>query len=421
MNYHAASGRGINTKEIKKTKVLSYKLTLNWKISSMYLVLFIFIVTFGIAIFFAQVGVTINNRNAVSEGEFRWNKYYFISFVILTLFLGTRDGVGRDFYGYQDNYNYNGGKLFEFGKTAEFGYTWLTNILRNLNFDYSSLFLVTSFITILLLFKSFKNFYQLLPIGILMFFVGGTFVFIINGVRQGIAILALYNAIRYVGIEENIKNDLKNLYRFMFYITIGALFHYSILIFIPLFFLMHERFLSLFNSLILSIIIISGFFINASSFLNIYSKNLINIVGIFKNHSDLTTNIVEVGGFHIGAMVILLINLIPILLYNKISKTFPTSRRYFVLFAFGTGLMYAFSQFLLIGRVIIYLTCLNMFVYAFSYKYLKKQNKQKLIFVSINILIFLFLFVKFIYLMPQFMELQILKYDFSLWFIHLTK
>ena len=168
----------------------------------------------------------------------------FSSLVLLTLFIGTREGVGRDFYSYKSSFEF-GRQAFEFGESFELGFIWLTNILHFLKLDYHSLFLATSFITVFLLFKSFKNAYQLLPIGILIFIVGGMYTFIINGVRQGIAMMAFYNALRYISWDRGIKEKLKNFFWFLFYIIIGALFHYSIVIFIPLFFILQKRFLAL--------------------------------------------------------------------------------------------------------------------------------------------------------------------------------
>jgi len=376
--------------------------------------------TFFVVILFSQFGVIVNERDINSNGEFRWNRYYFVSFIILTLFIGTREGVGRDFYTYIENY-YTEGQIFEAIESREFGYIWLSNILHFFNLDYHSFFLATSFITVLLLFNSFKNFYQLLPIGILLFFIGGMFGFVINGVRQGIAMMAFYNALRFISWDEVKKNELEKFFWFSFYIAVGALFHYSIIAFIPFYFILQKRFLSLFNPLILSIIVISGFFINANSFLANFSNSVVKLISLFKNRSDLTSNILELGGFHIGAFFILLVNLAPFLFFNKVTKESPAARLYFVLFAIGTGLMYAFSQYLLIHRIILYLSFCSIFVYPYTYFYFKRQSQQNFNYLFLNISILSFLLVKFIYSLPEFMESDILKNNFSLWFIPLIK
>ncbi|MDD4969988.1 MAG: EpsG family protein [Paludibacter sp.] len=379
----------------------------------------IYFFTFSIVIFFSYLGVRENNREVTVVGHFRWNKFYFLSLLTLTIFLGTRDGVGVDFYSYKDGYE-NGTQLFEFGESTEIGQIWLTDILNFFKLDYHSFFIATSFITVLLLFNSFKNFYHLLPIGILIFFVGGMYNFDINGVRQGIAMMAFFNSLRFIKWDGNVKEKLKNTIWFSFYLTIGALFHYSIFIFVPLIFILNKRFLSIFNSRILIILVFIGFFINSVSFLGIFANSFADLFPKYEYYTDLDL-MTEVSGFHLGAVFILIANLIPLIFYNKIKSEFPDSPKYFVLYAFGTGMMYAFSEYMVVGRVILYFSLCNIFVFAYTISYFKKYSREYLKFKFLNFSIIGYYIVLFVYSIPKFMEIQIITDYFSLWFIPLTK
>jgi len=379
----------------------------------------IYFFTFSIVVLLSYLGVKENNKEVSNDGKLKWNIYYFLSFALITIFLGTRDGVGVDFFSYKDGFE-NGSQLFEFGESTELGQIWITDILHFLNLDYHSFFIVTSFITVLLLFNSFKNFYYLLPTGIFIFFVGGMYNFDINGIRQGIAMMAFFNALRFINWEGGKKKILEDIFWFSFYIVLGALFHYSIFIFIPFIFILNKKFLSIFNSRNLIVIVFLGFFFNSVSYLEVFANTFADIFPKYEYYTDLDL-MTEVGGFHLGAIFILIANLIPLIYYNKIKNEFPESAKYFVLYALGTGLMYAFSEYMVVGRAILYLSLCNIFVFSYSIQYFKSLGKYILSYRILSISIIAFYIVLFIYSIPKFIEVQIVENDYSFWFIPLTK
>lgn len=387
-------------------------------------ILFIYALTFTFTILLSYYGVLINDKNDVIRGSFLWNRYYILSFTVLTLFIGTREGIGYDFYSYKEAFE-NGGQIFEFGESSEIGYIWLTDFLHFLDFDYHSFFLLTSLITIFLFFKSFKNDYQLLPIGIFIFFVGGMYDFVINGIRQGIAVMAFYNALRYVALDTgNFNSKSKNFFWYCFYFAIGGLFHYSIFVFFPLIFILNKKFLSLFNSRILISIVFLGFFINSASLFNAFSSLLIDLIPKYEVYANPEFSLKrEVGGFGIGAVIILFLNLLPLFFFDKIKKEYPNSCKYFVLYAIGTCMMYAFFEYMLVSRILIYMSLCNMFVFSYTFSYLKKKGRSdsNIVYILLNILIVSMLSFMYIYTIPAFMELHIIKKDYSLLFIPLAK
>lgn len=376
----------------------------------------IFFLTSLFAIAFSILGVkknTITTRN----DKFHWNIYYLISLIILVIFIGTRDGVGVDFYNYVFIFD-SGTEPFRFGESAEVGNIWLIRLLHSIGLNHSSYFLITSFLTLWLFFTSFRFFYKFIPIGILFFIIGGFYEFTINGIRQGVAMMAFYNALQYLRFESVLKRRLLDIGTFFFFILIGSLFHYSILIFIPLVLIMNKAFISVFNSIILIIIVIAGFFIDSVSLLNTFSNSIIEIFPRYEYYTNLNDRLRDFGNFGIGAFLILLVNIVPLLFYNKIKKAYPETAKYFILFAFGTSLMYAFSKYMMADRIILYLSMCSVYVFPCTYLYLKKSVWLNLL---INKVVFIFLIVKFIYVLPLFVEIQIPKQNFSLWFISMSK
>jgi hypothetical protein len=162
----------------------------------------------------AKLGVNKNKRRS-NNAKFQWNIYYFLSFVVLSIFIGTRDGLGVDFHGYVNAYE-TSTQPFIFGESSEIGNIWLIELLKSLNLNYKSYFIATALITIFLFFKSFQNSFRLLPIAILVFFIGGTFDFVINGIRQSIAIMAFFNALRFINREIGSTKKKSEFYQFFY-------------------------------------------------------------------------------------------------------------------------------------------------------------------------------------------------------------
>lgn len=383
--------------------------------------LIIYLFTFLLVIIPSLYGRKINKRHTTDIEKFRWNKYYLFSLVILTLFLGTREGVGVDFFNYKNNFEY-GSAFSEFDISTEIGYNWILNILHFFNFDYHSFFLVTSFLTVFLFFTSFKNAYNLLPLGIFIFFVGGLYNFAINGVRQGIAIMAFYNALQYLNLGGNNKDKLKNLFSFSFHIGLGALFHLSILFLIPLLLILNKKILSIINSYILIIIILIGFLINTDFLTEDITNKFIGLIPKYENYSSLILN-AKTEEFHFGFISFfnLFTSLITVLFYDKIKKEIPLSQKYFVLFAIGTSLEYIFSGYLFIDRMLMYFIFCNIFALSYTFYFFKKHRNKYKLYLGLNIIIFCFFIVRFISSIPDFMDLQIQMHSYSLWYIPLTK
>ena len=381
----------------------------------------IFIVSFALIIFYAYRGTVLNSK--ISSNLLKWNRYYTYSFIILLLLMGLREGVGRDWYAYYGNYfNKNLFRYFQFGESTEFGNGALIWVLKGLGFHAQSYFFFTSLITIYLLYTYFKNLYFLLPFALLVFFTDGLFVFSLNGIRQGIAIIAFLNVMRFPIENYNFKENSRNFLNIIFYFFVGLSFHYSIVAYVPFIFLNNKIILRFFNSKILIIIVLSGFLINVLGFAS-------NFEGItseyFPKYSDyfLFDKYANYGKkiFGIGSTLYLMMYLIPFFYFDKIKKKYKNVEIYFVLFAFGLFLQYTIftEDVMLINRLIKYLLAFSIIVLSLGINYFMKYNRKYytiLLLFSVSLLI-----VKLFIKMPLFMELEIIKNNFSLFLLPLMK
>ena len=147
-----------------------------------------------------QLGVYKNNL--VDENKFRWNFEYLGSFLLLLVFIGFRVNLGRDWLNYTDIYETSYEQVFIFSESFELGFLLIVNTLKSVDADFQYFIFITSFITLLLFYQSFRRCYYLLPLGIFVFFTGWAYPVAINTIRQGIAIFALMCAVSYIDDDE---------------------------------------------------------------------------------------------------------------------------------------------------------------------------------------------------------------------------
>lgn len=106
--------------------------------------------------------------------------------ILYTLFWGLRDGVGSDYFAYKRAYCF---MTAAFRDHMEYGYVWLNNFLHDCGFNYVSIFIVTSAITIISLFAATKHESRAYAIAVVFFFFTTSMVFSAqNGLRQHLAI-----------------------------------------------------------------------------------------------------------------------------------------------------------------------------------------------------------------------------------------
>ena len=192
---------------------------------STFLILLIISVT--LIYLFARVSI-----RSTKSSYLRINPPLIISFLIMGLFIGFREYVGRDFDTYLELYSTVSLDDFGFNERfkIEYNYLLLVSLCRWLDFDSSSFFILSSILIVALFYNLYRTKSELLPIGILVFFFCYPYGFAINGIRQCIAIFALLNGAIY--LDPDYRCDRRFL-RFCIWILFGTLFHSFTILFLP--------------------------------------------------------------------------------------------------------------------------------------------------------------------------------------------
>ncbi|QEZ70104.1 EpsG family protein [Paraclostridium bifermentans] len=153
----------------------------------------------------------------------------FIMFLSMWIVAGIRYNVGTDYTLYS-NYFKNINSITLENSVMEIGYMWLNKVTNFFCDSNQIIFIVTSFITIYLVFKTILKYskrYELsLYLFITMYFYYSSF----NITRQYIAIAITFYAIKYI-INSNFK-------KYIISVIVASLFHNSALIMIPFYFIL---------------------------------------------------------------------------------------------------------------------------------------------------------------------------------------
>lgn len=239
------------------------------------------------------------------------NTFFFIpTFIILTLFLGLRFNVGRDFDIYY-NIFYLG-----YGAEKEIGFNWLNRLFLKLDFSFNSILILMAALSLIFFFLVLKTLKKDRIFSFLVFLLGGPYIYLFNVVRQG-----LTNFIFLYIIEKFRK---KKYFITALLILFGSLFHLSILfaaLILPFLVRKYNRINLLFGffiALLLNLSLnIQSIFIRFLHFIpyfgNIYlQKNLLDQNIIMRNSFG--------SGTGLGYLFKFLLVFVSIIQYNRISK-----------------------------------------------------------------------------------------------------
>lgn len=165
------------------------------------------------------------------------NKSYIINRVSIAVFLSAlppmfisavRYCVGTDYFVtyYTGFYRIlDGSKIDGF----EFGYYWLNKIIQVFTDNVFVLFIITSIMFVFIVYKSIENLSVDIPFSIMMFMFSRYYFIGMNGIRQFMAIAMLTYSIKYV-----IEKDAK---KFTVCMLFAISFHYTSVLFIPVYFI----------------------------------------------------------------------------------------------------------------------------------------------------------------------------------------
>ena len=260
--------------------------------------------------------------------DHRLNFKNIIGLIVISIIVGFRYEVGVDWQGYKDYFlylNYYTALLGD--QRYELGFFIINKAIIILGGSYVWVFFFSGLVSWYFLYKSVSPF--LIPLFVFFLFVDEYFFWSMNGVRQFIAM-----SIFVFSIKSIIR---KQFLYYLYFIILGSLFHTSILIMIPVYFLPFDK---LYKRNIWIIIFILTFLFGSSNII----LDIIDVIGkytIFKSENIFSKYInyfqsekiifreIEYG---LGFYFKVLINFMIILIADKVIKRDQNTTPYFILF-----------------------------------------------------------------------------------------
>ena len=169
---------------------------------------------------------------------FRWNSRLIFILFLIGLFAGLRDkALGIDYSGYVEFYEYIvEHQTFMPGPLigVEFGWNYLNLFFGKLGLPTGIFFGIVTAITWAFFIKGSFRFQHLLPLMFFFSLVTGFFFWTLSGLRQSIAIMIYFYAIKFI-IE-------KNLFKYVVTVLLASMFHVSILLMLPMYILKNIKY-----------------------------------------------------------------------------------------------------------------------------------------------------------------------------------
>lgn len=157
----------------------------------------IYIITLLLSVLFV-VSITEKNKKYLLS-----KILLFLSFCISLLPMGLRYGIGTDyFYTYVPYFKWIGNGITSFD---EIGFNFLNKIIHVYNGDYRLLFFLTSFIIMFFIYKSIYDNSVNIWMSVALIFLGQSYFYSMNIVRQSIAMSILLFSFKYLKEKNYIK------------------------------------------------------------------------------------------------------------------------------------------------------------------------------------------------------------------------
>lgn len=217
-----------------------------------------------VTVFSILADTIIKEKYINKKRRYNW---LFLSIALLFLILvsGLRYKVGTDYYQYSEIYTFYGNDPINW-TGQEVGFDILNKLLFKINQNPQFFFLVTSIFINIGVLIFIKNHSVNLPMSMYFYITNFTYYITMNGVRQYIAAVILALGFKYV-----LNKEFK---KYLIVILIASLFHASVFIMIPLYFIGITDIKSIGNKIFMAIIAFA--FIFYQQFVNILFKILEN-------------------------------------------------------------------------------------------------------------------------------------------------
>ena len=316
------------------------------------------------------------------------------SLLICAIVIGTRYNIGGDFQNYENFFRSVNSSDFGLGErfSFEYGYYAMVSIPRDLQLGEQSFFIVSSLVTMFFFSLLFKKRKWLLPMGIFVFLLCTPFRFVINGVRQGVAIFAFLNGITYIYQNKPLRERFLG---FAFWVFIASLFHTTAIVYLLTFPLLENRIVKGVDRRILMIIAVGGFVLNIIGITDrIFYAEGLKAYNPLLRYLDDERFVMEQGAFGIGSYLTLFFYVFILSYYDKVSSSYPESKAFFILLALGLFIKYMLPGNMFANRIAYYFIFGEVLVIPYFITYLiRHKDKHRTIVVPLFILWYIVLFL----------------------------
>lgn len=165
----------------------------------------------------------------------------FLTLATMVLFAGLRDAeVGTDAAGYARTFSENTRSIegeWQEQLTEEAGYFYLSQLLGGISREYVVLFIGIALLTYTCVLTVIRRETKEIVIPIFVFVTLGLYTFVFNAARQGIAVGVYMLSFKYL-----FDNGKQSFMKYSAWVLLAALFHKTVIIAIPLYFLFRLKY-----------------------------------------------------------------------------------------------------------------------------------------------------------------------------------
>lgn len=182
-----------------------------------------------------------------SLGSVTKNRFFLICvFILFSIFSGFRYYVGVDYVNYVKIYN-----LEEGYGSRELGFNLILDFLRYIGASYQFMFFIMAVVMQILVYNIIKRYNYSVWISVFIYYcISPFYIATFNGMRQYLAIAVFIVALKYI--------EQKKIFKYIVSLLLGGFFfHESILVFIPLYYILNKT-ISIKGKLLAFLLTIAG-------------------------------------------------------------------------------------------------------------------------------------------------------------------
>lgn len=326
-------------------------------------------------------------RNELSLEEQNKKTIHRICMFLFLFFFGLRGFIGWDYTSYYPAFtdwdlSFIDVNLFERGNEFDAGFSVYLSVIHVFTENYHVFIFITTLLDVILLNIIIKR-YSLNYALSFALFLAFNLALEVDLLRNIKSVLLFLVALEYLKSRQPIK--------YFLLIFIATTFHWTAIIYFPLYFFLHKK---LSRSIVIAIVIIGNiiFFTSAFSFLSFFSDALSSLGGVFELKQESyfeSGDFTKSWGFSIGYFERLLTVIIILIYYDKLVEQNSDNILFINLYIIYISMfLYLSDLHILINRFSLFFSC-TYWVLIPAVLYLLDFHKRKLFFGAIVIYCFL--------------------------------